>query len=62
MVIDFSRNYYLTSAIANITIGEQVVERVEQANMLGVTMSNNLSITLSAKPVSRFEFTDELSL
>ena len=43
MVIDFSRNYSLTSAIANITIGEQVVERVEDATMLGVTMSNNLT-------------------
>ena len=38
MIIDFSRNYSLTSGI-----GEQVLERVEHAKMLGVTISNNLT-------------------
>ena len=45
MIIDFSRNYSLTSGIQSvtITIGEQVLERVEHAKMLGVTISNNLT-------------------
>ena len=43
MIIDFSRNYSLTSGIRSVTIGEQVLERVEHAKMLGVTMSNNLT-------------------
>ena len=43
MIIDFSRNYSLTSGIQNVTIGEQVLERVEHAKMLGVTISNNLT-------------------
>ena len=42
MFIDFSRNYSLTSGIRSVTIGEQVLERVEHANMLGVTISTNL--------------------
>ena len=42
MIIDFSRNYSLTSGIQSLTIGEQVLERVEHAKMLGVTISNNL--------------------
>ena len=55
MIIDFLRNYSLTSGIPSVTISEQVLERVEHAKMLGVTISNNLrpganmSITLSAK-------------
>ena len=43
MIIDFSRNYSLTSGIQSVTIGEQVLERVEHAKMLGVTFSNNLT-------------------
>ena len=43
MIIDFSRNYSLTSGIRSVTIGEQVLERVEHAKMLGVTISNNLT-------------------
>ena len=43
MIIDFSRNYSLTSGIRSVTIGEQVLERVEHAKMLGVTISNNLA-------------------
>ena len=43
MIIDFSRNYSLTSGIESVTIGEQVLERVEHAKMLGVTISNNLT-------------------
>ena len=43
MIIDFSRNYSLTSGIQSVTIGEQVLERVEHAKMLGVTISNNLT-------------------
>ena len=43
MIIDFSRNYSLTSGILSVTIGEQVLERVEHAKMLGVTISNNLT-------------------
>ena len=43
MIIDFSRNYSITSGIQSVTIGEQVLERVEHANMLGVTISNNLT-------------------
>ena len=43
MIIDFPRNYSLTSGIQSITIGEQVLERVEHAKMLGVTISNNLT-------------------
>ena len=43
MIIDFSRNYSLTSFIQSVTIGEQVLERVEHAKMLGVTISNNLT-------------------
>ncbi len=43
MIIDFSRNYSLTSGIRSVTIGEQVLERAEHANMLGVTISNNLT-------------------
>ena len=43
MIIFFSRNYSLTSGIQSVTIGEQVLERVEHANMLGVTISNNLT-------------------
>ena len=38
MIIDFSRNYSLTSGIRSVTIGEQVLERVEHAKMLGVTI------------------------
>ena len=33
----------LTSGIQSVTIGEQVLERVEHAKMLGVTISNNLT-------------------
>ena len=43
MIIDFSRNYSLTSGIQSVTIGEQVLERVEHNKMLGVTISNNLT-------------------
>ena len=43
MIIDFSRNYSLTSGIQSVTIGEQVLERIEHAKMLGVTISNNLT-------------------
>ena len=43
MILDFSRNYSLTSGIQSVTIGEQVLERVEHAKMLGVTISNNLT-------------------
>ena len=43
MIIDFSRNYSLTSGIASVTIGEQVLEMVEHANMLVVTTSSNLT-------------------
>ena len=43
MIIDFSRNYSLTSGIRSVTIGEQVLERVQHAKMLGVTISNNLT-------------------
>ena len=43
MIIDFSRNNSLTSGIRSVTIGEQVLERVEHAKMLGVTISNNLT-------------------
>ena len=43
MSIDFSRNYSLTSGIQSVTIGEQVLERVEHAKMLGVTISNSLT-------------------
>ena len=43
MIIDFSMNYSLTSGIRSVTIGEQVLERVERAKMLGVTISNNLT-------------------
>ena len=43
MIIDFSRNDSLTSGIQSVTIGEQVLERVEHAKMLGVTISNNLT-------------------
>ena len=43
MIIDFSRNYSLTSGIQRVTIGEQVVESVEHAKLLNVTISNNLT-------------------
>ena len=43
MIIDFSRNYSLTSGIQSVTIGEQVLERAAHAKMLGVTISNNLT-------------------
>ena len=43
MIIDFSRNYSLTSGIQSVIIGEQVLERVEHAKMFGVTISNNLT-------------------
>ena len=43
IIIDFSRNYSLTSGIQSVTIGEQVLERIEHAKMLGVTISNNLT-------------------
>ena len=43
MIRDFSRNYSLTSGFQSVTIGEQVLERVEHAKMLGVTISNNLT-------------------
>ncbi len=43
IIIDFSRNYSLTSGIRGVTIVEQVLERVEHAKMLGVTISNNLT-------------------
>ena len=33
----------MTSGIRSVTIGEQVLERVEHAKMLGVTISNNLT-------------------
>ena len=43
IMINFSKKYSLTSGIQIVTIGEQVVERVENAKMLGVTISNNLT-------------------
>ena len=43
IIIDFSRNYALTSSIRSVTIGEQVLEMVEHAKMLGVTIWNNLT-------------------
>ena len=43
MIIDFSRNYSLTSGIQSVTIGEQVLERGEHAKMLGVAISSNLT-------------------
>ena len=43
IIIDFSRNFSLTSGIQNITIGDQVLEIVGHAKMLGVTISNNLT-------------------
>ena len=43
IIIDFSRNYSLTSGIQSVAIGEQVLERVEHAKMLGVKISNNLT-------------------
>ena len=43
MIIDLSRNYSLTSGIQSVTIGEQVLARVEHAKMLGVTISNYLT-------------------
>ena len=43
MIKDFSRNYSLTSGIQSVTIGEQVLESVEHATLLGVTISNNLT-------------------
>ena len=44
MIIDFLRNYSVTSGIQGVTIGEQVLESVEQnPKMLGVTLSNNLT-------------------
>ena len=43
MIIDFSRKYYLISGIQSVTIGEQVLERVEHGKILGVTISNNLT-------------------
>ena len=42
MIIDYSRNYSLTFGIQSVTIGEQVLERVEHAKMVGVTILNNL--------------------
>ena len=39
IMINFSRNYSLTSGIQSVTIGE----RVENAKMLGMTISNNLT-------------------
>ena len=43
MIIDFSGNYSLTSGIQSVTIGEQILERVEHATILGLTISNNLT-------------------
>ena len=43
MIIGFSRNYSLTFGTQSVTIGEQVLKRVEHAKMLGVTISNNLT-------------------
>ena len=43
IIIGFSRNYSLTSGIQSVTLGEQVLERVEHAKMLSVTISNNLT-------------------
>ena len=43
IIIVFSRNYSSTSGIQNVTNGEQVLERVEHAKTLGVTISNNLT-------------------
>ena len=34
IIKDFSRNYSLTSGIQSVTVGEQVLERVEHANIL----------------------------
>ena len=45
MIIDFARNYWLTSGIESVTIGEQVLEMVEHANMLVVTISSNLTLS-----------------
>ena len=40
MIIDLSRKHALTSGIhSGVTIGEQALERVEHAQMLGVTIS-----------------------
>ena len=38
MNIDFTRNYYLISGIQSVTIGDQVLERVERGKLLGVTI------------------------
>ena len=43
LIVDFSRNYSWTSGMQSVTIGQQVLERVEHAKMLGVTISNNLT-------------------
>ena len=43
MIIDFSRNYSSTSGIQSVAIDEQVLERVQNAKMLGVMISNNLN-------------------
>ena len=43
MSIDFSRNYSLTSGIQSVTIGENILEWVEHAKMLGIAISDNLT-------------------
>ena len=43
IMINFPRNDSLTSGIQSVTLDEQVVERVENAKMVGVTISNNLT-------------------
>ena len=43
MVIDFSINHQRTSGAPTIIIGERALERVDQAKLLGVTISNDLT-------------------
>ena len=43
MIIDFSINYRHTVNAQSINIGDQVLDRVESAKILGVTISSDLT-------------------
>ena len=44
MIIDLFKELFLDFWHSSVTIGEQVLERVEHAKMLGVTITNNLNL------------------
>ena len=45
MIIDFSINHRHTVNAQSINIGDQVLDRVESVNIMGVTISSDLTLS-----------------